>query len=661
MKQLEAKLEPLIRSAWTGNLLGWAGMLFYLVQAAGNAFTLRSSLDEGNFLVKGYLFASGLFEPYQPYGPWVNKMPLSFLIPGWIEVLFEPGLRTGRYFAFGVQILLILGLWLLLRRETGRGWAAAAVWALALAPSQNKIYSMVISQGLTACLLIWALFFTVGEKRTRWQLLAGGLLAGLVVMTRENMLPLIPFLVVYVFWQHGWRMGIVSLIGSLLSLGIGHAVFWPDILRNWAKWIPSAVTPFLDPWRVPTAGDRTYIQSAGSWFDQLIIAFEGLRIHFTALGGALVAGLLWPRRRQWRRPGHFRAAVILLALLIVLTGAHLWASVGQDYCVYCFPAYLAFFSPLGLIVAALVLSTRLPVSLPTSLPVSLPTSLPVVSWSGFWRGLATIGAIVVVLTLTTGIMLGAYTEVTRLAAYPAILDELFHLQVPRITGGSLQPGTTELWQLLSNKFDLAFEEARLVLFPRLIAGLAGLLMGLLVLGLAVVLRGIISRRQKTVAYAAVALMTLLLFGTIFSPTTILAGGRYSFDCESNAVATFEAAGMDLAARVSPGDKIYWVGSGGVSPALLLYLPELNIYPPQLNGSYSYRSGGEADELYRYGYWNEVLKSSWLSEADILLVETRLVDQLKSDWEGNQWTIMGAPILIANCQAPIYLSVFGKNR
>lgn len=644
MKRLEAKLEPWIRSAWTGNLLGWAGILFYLVQAWSNAFTLRSSLDEGNFLVKGYLFATGLFSPYQPYGPWVNKMPLSFLAPGWAEALFDPGLRTGRYFALALQVLLILGLWLLIRRETGRGWAAAAVWALALAPTQNKIYSMVISQGLTACLLVWTLYFTIGEKRNRWQLLTGGILAGLVVMTRENMLPVVPFLAIYVFWQHGWRMGIVALIGSLLSLGIGHAVFWPDILRNWAKWIPAAVTPFLDPWRVPTAGERTYIQSAGGWFDQLLIAFEGLRIHFAALAGAVVAGLLWPRQIQWKQRSHFRAALVLLALLIVLTAAHLWASVGQDYCVYCFPAYLAFFSPLGLIVVALVLANFQPV---------LPRRL--------WRVVGVLCAVLIALVVTVGISLSAYSEITRLSAYPAVSDALFHLEVPRVSNGAIQPGTTELWQLFSNKFGLSFEDTRLVLFPRLVAGLAGLLLGLLILLISAVLTAVLQRRQQPVSFFAVALIAMLMLGTAFSPVSLLAGGQYSFDCESNAVATFESAGHELSNRIEPDDQIYWIGSGGVSPAVLLYLPAANIYPPQLNGSYSYRSGGDADELYRYGYWNETLKADWMTASDILLVETRLVEKMQPELDAYQWLPSGAPILIANCQTPIYLSVFEKNR
>jgi len=94
---------------------------------------------------------------------------------------------------------------------------------------------------------------------------------------------------------------------------------------------------------------------------------------------------------------------------------------------------------------------------------------------------------------------------------------------------------------------------------------------------------------------------------------------------------------------------------------LLYLPAANIYPPQLNGSYSYRSGGDADELYRYGYWNETLKADWMTASDILLVETRLVEKMQPELDAYQWLPSGAPILIANCQTPIYLSVFEKNR
>jgi hypothetical protein len=57
-------------------------------------------------------------------------MPLAFLIPGFAQVLFGPGLRTGRYLAIVLGGLMLLGLYLSTRRLAGKWWAAGVVLAL---------------------------------------------------------------------------------------------------------------------------------------------------------------------------------------------------------------------------------------------------------------------------------------------------------------------------------------------------------------------------------------------------------------------------------------------------------------------------------------------------------------------------------------------------
>ena len=101
--QLWSKLKEItnriINYRNTANILALSGGIAYSIQSWIYTHTLPSVLDEGNYLYKGYLFVSGEYQPYQDYGVWTNHMPLSFLIPGWVQVWFGPGLRTGRYFA----------------------------------------------------------------------------------------------------------------------------------------------------------------------------------------------------------------------------------------------------------------------------------------------------------------------------------------------------------------------------------------------------------------------------------------------------------------------------------------------------------------------------------------------------------------------------------
>ena len=68
---------------WLPELLAGLAGIVYLVQSVSLAFTQWSVIDEGNYIYKGWLFATGQYVPFQDYGPWTNHMPLSFLIFGY--------------------------------------------------------------------------------------------------------------------------------------------------------------------------------------------------------------------------------------------------------------------------------------------------------------------------------------------------------------------------------------------------------------------------------------------------------------------------------------------------------------------------------------------------------------------------------------------------
>jgi branched-subunit amino acid ABC-type transport system permease component len=104
----------------------------FLAQAFIYAHQMPSKVDEGSFLIKGYDYVKGIYTPFQDYGPWTNNMPLAYYIPGVAQVIFGPGLRTGRYFAVFTAVMMLLATWLLLRRLKGKWWALAGVLFFAL-------------------------------------------------------------------------------------------------------------------------------------------------------------------------------------------------------------------------------------------------------------------------------------------------------------------------------------------------------------------------------------------------------------------------------------------------------------------------------------------------------------------------------------------------
>ena len=127
------------------NLLSIAGLALYAMQLWTFAHSQLSVLDEGLYLYKGWLFASGRYNPFQDYGAWTNQMPLAFLIPGWVQLLFGVGLRTGRMLAILLGLLMLIGLWLTARRLGGAWVAAGCVMVMALNPAAERMYALATS------------------------------------------------------------------------------------------------------------------------------------------------------------------------------------------------------------------------------------------------------------------------------------------------------------------------------------------------------------------------------------------------------------------------------------------------------------------------------------------------------------------------------------
>ena len=179
-------------------------------------------------------------------------MPLSFLIPGWAQAIFGPGSAhwalllhlPGRRFAAGFMVGST-------RRLGNRWWAVGALWAIALNPALIKMYSQAVSQVLAAAMIVWILALALGAERKAWQLWAGAALAGVLTLTRLNLSPVLLFLILYIWWQYGWRRALqAGLAGGVVVL-IGHAVYWPNILRMWAFWAPDGFPLLQGIGRIP--------------------------------------------------------------------------------------------------------------------------------------------------------------------------------------------------------------------------------------------------------------------------------------------------------------------------------------------------------------------------------------------------------------------------
>ena len=604
--------------SWAPIVVAALGALLYLIQAVIYAYTTVPGLDEGSYLLKGILYLRGVYEPFEPYGPLTNKAPFAFLIPGFVQYLFGAGLRTGRSFAIFLGLLTLLGVWITARRWGGKWSAAGAVWVFALSSMVIKTYSVAVSEVIIACLLAWMCVCVLGDDRPLWQIILGTLLATLAVLTRQNMAPVLALLILYIFWQHGKQKGIWAfVVGAVFFLAV-HIYYWPNILAIWAPWLPENLTPFLDPFRMPNDAIPFWDPSISFW-NRMNAFFQGIRYHFVIIVGSIFALTFWPRPRDWKSASGMRAAVFLALLYFILFSMHAWAAVASQYesysCVYCFSNYLSFFDPLGII-------------------------LLVIFFAGSERRASSrvmqAFVILLVFILSTGIGFSLFESIGRW---------VYEIPVPRMRDGQFLPGTTGLVDILTNRFGLT-----LTVIKRGIS--AG--MGLLV-GLAALLAAFLVWRRAKPDFAHVLINSFLVLGFVLAPIVNARGSR--IECEQDLITANEQLGAYLANIIPSNSLVYW--DGGLSFTPMIYVPQVRIFPPQINSGYTYRDGGDADTVYRLSHWNGELNEQWKNSADIFIIEVKRYSTWKDFLNPQEFEEYQKPSIAPSCLDGAGIRIFHR--
>ena len=610
--------------SWAPILLAALGALLYLTQAVVYAHTTVPGLDEGSYLLKGILYLRGVYEPFEPYGPLTNKAPFAFLIPGFVQYLFGAGLRTGRFFAIFLGLLTLLGVWITARRWAGKWMAAGAVWVFALSSYVIKTYSVTVSEVIIACLLAWMCVCVLGHDRPLWQIILGSLLASLAVLTRQNMAPVLALLIPYIFWQHGKQKGMWAFAaGAAFFLAI-HIYYWPNILSIWAPWLPENITPFLDPFRLPKDAAPIWDPSIDFW-NRANAFFQGMRYHFVIVVGGIFTLTFWPRSRDWKSASGMRAAVFLALTYFSLLAMHAWAALASQYesysCVFCFSNYLSFFDPLGLLLLAVVYSEsqkRRP--------------------SRVTRGFV----ILLILMISTGIGFSLFESVGR---------ELLYISVPRMRDGQFLPGTTALVDLITNKFGLA-----LTVIKRIFSSGIGLLLGIgILLASFLVWRRRTGNVQDRPDFAHLAANSFLIMGFVLTPLVNARGS--AVECKQNLLAANEELGAYLAKVIPPNSLVYW--DGGLSFTPMVYVPDVRIFPPQINSAYTYRDGGDPDTVYRLNHWNSELNEQWKAAADIFIIEVKRYSTWKGFLNPQEFEEYQKPPVAPSCSDGAGLRIFHR--
>jgi hypothetical protein len=308
---------------------------------------------------------------------------------------------------------------------------------------------------------------------------------------------------------------------------------------------------------------------------------------FVTISGIWVAWIVWPRRKDWKSQAHYRIAVFLSALFIVLALFHIWASVLINNCIFCLPLYLSFFIGLGVLLLVVSFS---------SWPKMLSSARQRLAYPVFFG-----------LTAAWGYSAGL-VNFLRTNFSNNLANYLLHIKAPLIRGNH------EIYIYIANRldvdYDLIFRTTR-----TLFSGILGVVIGCLLIGILWIAARPLSRIRFLKPYSTGmrALFILLILGLILSPTDLFGGSYRDYDCGDNVIASMEAVGAHLQKYIPANALVNWDGPD--SPALLLYIPGVKIFPAQMTGAFEWRAGGDPVTLAKYGLWDQAMAEQYLAQSD----------------------------------------------
>lgn len=592
------------------NIITALSFFIYLFILIFFSHTSRPMLDEGLYTYKGWLFLSGRYTPYQDYGPWMNHMPFSFLIPGTMQVLFGPGIRTGRYFAIFLAVMIIIGLYLIARRLSGKWVAMGVVLVLSLNFPVIQFYSRPLSEGLVSCMIVWILYLSLGKGQPQWQILLATFLSAVLVLTRINMFPIFLLLMLYIVWENGWAKGRWAILVAIVSFFGLHILFGPGVFTLWNKWLSSFFGTLLD-FSIDTLSDSPdYVDiSSNTLIARISSLFMTIQNHFVVIIGTISTWLLWPRRNGWKEQSHFRIAIFLSTTFGILFLAHALVTLGKDYCVFCFSLYTSFFHVIGILLVA-------------------------ISWQ-LWRKKVSVAVQVLLIFLILTTFVGiAFNLLSTVDLKPFnFIEKIFSLSSQAL----LSPTDSKemILKSLFNLFGVQDERDSLRLFKRMNASYYGFLGGLFFLTITGLI-WYVRRRilQKTIPFIHFVLYIFLAMGLFLFPFRSTINGLF-VRCNEDQIQNFENLGEEISSIIPANSQIYWLA---YSPSLLLYMSDVKIYPPQLNGYNSYKYSLNSDQLYREGFWNRELAERWANNSSYMILTQITYDY--DEWLVNRYIDSG---------------------
>lgn len=333
-----------------------------VIQFGYNLTHVRTWFDEGNYAFKGYIAVKRVYPMYQDGGPYFEYLPLAFLVPGVIQVLFGPSFIAGRLFSILCGTLAIAVTYWLGKKLYDRRAGVISVWFLAGSLIIMRYYTTISPYSWVSLFLMLSILALASSIASPYREISAIFLATVTFVTRQNMALALAIIVFYaIIVQKRISSMIAIAVCAFVFPALFIAPYWPELINETLAPFPLVgkyFSNFLEQPKLTTKG------SLYPWtFEDFREGMDWLiNFHFPILFASFYTLILGVK--NWLNSGDYLESIkqnqlSILAGVLFFSNFILHTAGPQHYCPQCPAVYFNYFAPTGALVSGIGISYML--------------------------------------------------------------------------------------------------------------------------------------------------------------------------------------------------------------------------------------------------------------------------------------------------------------
>lgn len=344
------------RNKW--NLLLFISLVFYILNGFFYVFYANTTFDEGNYLYKSFLYATGAEIPYSSGATWSEYMPGSYYPFGFSQALFGKNFYTARIVSFIFGFLTVVLAFRLTKKMVGFTEATIVVSLLVINSALVQSFSLVAPYSLASFFLLLALYMLISNINNKLKIFLSILFMFVCVFVRSSMLPnyAVFILILMVIFR---KLLIPIILSSIVIPIIVLVPFLPGVLRIFINF------PIINRMALYLGYPDFYFSKFSGNIDILKVVisflefFKYYQVWFISLLSIIIVLFLFKNKVNFKnyfknlaqKTNYLFPVIIILFILNIIV--HFIGSFG--HCPRCVIPYFNYFSVLGAVIIAVLL------------------------------------------------------------------------------------------------------------------------------------------------------------------------------------------------------------------------------------------------------------------------------------------------------------------